>query len=146
MGFLTEVSGPPITDTLPAHWIFSRIEEWSKRTPNQLAFAADHEKHVEEYRYGDVLGQVNAIAAGLEARGVQRGDRVGILMENIPQWVFVFLGAMRIGAITVPLPTTLPENSIRLLVEHAGCRLIVTDEQNRDKARAAGGAGRGRVA
>src|SRR5205823_4257793 len=67
--------------------------------------------------------------------------RVGILMENIPQWVFVFLGAMRIGAITVPLPTTLPENSIRLLVEHAGCRLIVTDEQNREKARAAGGAG-----
>src|SRR5207249_1272073 len=70
----------------------------------------------------------------------QRGDRVGILMENIPQWVFVFLGAMRIGAITVPLPTTLPENSIRLLVEHARCRLIVSDEQNRDKARGVGNA------
>src|SRR5438552_529058 len=139
MGFLTEVSGPPITDTLPAHWIFSRIEEWSKRTPNQLAFAADHENRVEEYRYGEVLGQVNAIAAGLEARGVQRGDRVGILMENIPQWVFVFLGAMRIGAITVPLPTTLPENSIRLIAEHAACRVIFADDSNWEKAKAVSG-------
>src|SRR5947209_2603641 len=134
MAYLTEVSGPPVIDTLPAHWIFDRIEEWRARTPNQLAFAADHENRVEEYRYGEVLGQVNAIAAGLEARGVQRGDRVGILMENIPQWVFVLLGAMRVGAITVPLPTTLPENSIRLLVEHAGCRVIVADEQNWEKA------------
>ena len=138
MAYLTEVSGPPITDTLPAHWIFDRIEDWAKRTPNQLAFAADHENRVEEYRYGEVLGHVNAIAAGLEARGIQRGDRVGILMENIPQWVFVLLGAMRIGAITVPLPTTLPENSIRLLVEHAGCKLIVGDEQNWEKAKGVG--------
>src|SRR5207249_2547950 len=105
----------------------------------QLAFAADHENRVEEYRYGEVLGHVNAISAGLEARGIQRGDRVGILMENIPQWVFVLLGAMRIGAITVPLPTTLPENSIRLLVEHAGCKLIVGDEENWEKARGVGG-------
>ncbi len=138
MAFLTEVSGPPITDTLPARWVFDRLDEWAKRTPNQLAFAADHENRVEEYRYGEVPGQVNAIAAGLEARGVRQGDRLGILMENIPQWVFVLLGAMRIGAITVPLPTTLPENSIRLLVEHAGCRLVLADEQNREKAKQVG--------
>jgi len=55
-------------------------------------------------------------------------------MENIPQWVFVLLGAMRIRAVTVPLATTLPESSIRLIAEHAGCSVIFADEPNWEKA------------
>ena len=135
MGYLKEVSGPPVTDLLPPHWIFDRIEEWVKRLPGHIAFAADHQDRVDEYRYEDVLERANAIAAGLRERGIQHGDRVGILMENIPEWVFVLLGAMRVGAVTVPLPTALAENSIHLLAEHAGCKIIVADEQNWEKAK-----------
>jgi len=43
MGFLTEVSGPPVTDTPSARWIFERIEEWAARSPDRLAFAVDHQ-------------------------------------------------------------------------------------------------------
>src|SRR5690242_17857364 len=115
MGFLREVSGPPVTGVLPPHWIFDRLEDWAKRSPNQFAFAVDHQNRVEEYGYAEVLDQANAISAALLDRGVQYGDRVGILMENIPEWVFVLLGTMRIGAVAVPLATTLPENSVRLI-------------------------------
>ena len=83
-----------------------------------------------------MLQRADDIAAELSAKGIQPGDRVGILMENIPQWVFVLLGAMRIGAITVPLATTLPQTSIRLIAEHAACRVIFADEANREKAAA----------
>src|SRR5262245_8854938 len=55
-------------------------------------------------------------------------------MENVPQWVFALLGAMRIGAVTVPLATALPENSIQLIAEHAGCKLLLADETNWGKA------------
>ena len=134
MGFLSEVSGPPITDVLPAHWIFDRLEDWARRSPNQFAFAADHQDRVDEYRYAEVLSHTNAIAAELGRLGVQRGDRVGILMENVPQWVFVLLGSMRIGAVTVPLATTLPENSLDLIARHAGCKIIFADEHNWEKA------------
>src|SRR6266581_7503231 len=134
MGFLTEISGPPVTADLPARWVFDRLEEWAARFPNQLAFAVDRRDGVEEHRYADVLDHVNAFVMDFQHHGIQRGDKVGILMENIPQWVFVLLGAMRMGAVTVPLPTTLPENSVRLLVEHAECKLIVADEQNWGKA------------
>ena len=84
MGFLTEISGPPVTSDLPARWIFDRLEEWAERFPNQLAFAVDRREGVEEYRYTDVLDQVNGILIGLEQHGIQRGERVGVLMENIP--------------------------------------------------------------
>ena len=55
-------------------------------------------------------------------------------MENIPQWVFVLLGAMRLGAVAVPLATTLPESSVHLIAEHSGCVAIFADETNFEKA------------
>ena len=136
MAFLTEISGPPVARDLPARWIFDRLEEWAERSPNQLAFAVDRRDRVEEYGYSDVLDHVNAMLIGFEQHGIHCGEKVGVLMENIPQWVFVLLGAMKIGAVTVPLATTLPENSLRLIAQHAGCKMIVADEQNWEKAEA----------
>src|SRR5207244_4016653 len=136
MSFLTEVSGPPIAEAPSPHWIFDKIAEHAKHSPGSIAFAIDHQNSIQEYRYADVLVQADAIATLLQEKGAQYGDRVGILMENIPQWVFVLLGAMRIGAITVPLATTLPETSIRLIAEHAACTVIFADDANREKAAA----------
>src|SRR5215471_4057392 len=137
MSFLTEVSGPP-ADTLPPEWIFDEIEAWAKRVPDRVAFVLDANGPIEEYRYPDVLERAAAIAAELDAKGIRRGDRIGILMENTPQWVFVLLGAMQIGAVTVPLATTLPEHSIELIARHAGCKLIFADDPNWEKAVAVG--------
>jgi long-chain acyl-CoA synthetase len=134
MAFLTEVSGPPVTDTPPPLWIFDQIAEWAKRAPDRLAFILDHQDRTEEYRYSEVLDRASEVTSELAARGIQRGDRIGIVMENTPQWVFVLLGAMRAGVITVPLATTLPEQSLKLIAQHAGCRLIFADEPNLEKA------------
>src|SRR5437016_13819170 len=101
MSFLTEVSGPA-SDAISPRWIFDKIEEWSKRAPQQVAFVLDRQDKIEEYRYGDVLEQAGRIAAELAARGIGRGDRAGILMENVPQWVFALITAMRLGAVAVP--------------------------------------------
>jgi long-chain acyl-CoA synthetase len=135
MTFLTEVSGPPVTDVLPPQWLFDQIEQWAKHAPDRPAFVLDGQGRVEEYRYSEVLDRAGAMGDEMVARGMQRGDRIGILMENTPQWVFVLLGALRIGAITVPLATTLPEDSIERIAEHAGCKLIFADEANWKKAK-----------
>ena len=134
MGFLAEASGPPIIETPSPGWIFERIEEWDRRFPNRFAFAIDQQDRVEEYGYADVLAYANEIATLLEEKGAKPGDRVGILMENVPQWVFVLLGAMRLGAVAVPLATTLPESSVQIVAEHAGCIAIFADPSNFDKA------------
>src|SRR5262249_14445985 len=114
------------------------IEAWAKRVPDRVAFVLDANGPIEEYRYPDVLERAAAIAAELEAKGIRHGDRIGILMENTPHWVFVLLGAMWIGAVTVPHATTLPEHSIELIARHAACKLIFADETNRDKAASVG--------
>src|SRR5206468_758453 len=124
MGFLTEISGPPVPADLSARWIFDRLEEWAEQSPNRLAFAIDRRDGVEEHRYADVLDHVNAIVLELQQHGIERGDKVGILMENIPQWVFVLLGAMRMGAVTVPHATRQP----------AGCCTALSQGERDDTA------------
>ena len=119
MKHLTEAEGPPLTELPAPSWIFDRIEEWAGRFPRRFAFAIDRQDHVDEYTYTDVLKQADAFAAELAALGIKPGDRIGILMENIPEWVFVLLGAMRFGAVTVPFPTTLPEPHLVRIAQHA---------------------------
>ena len=133
MTFRTEVAGPA-SEALAPDWIFDQIQEWARRSPDRVAFVIDQKDKVEEYRYADVLDRADEFASALISKGIQLGDHIGILMENVPQWVFALLGAMRIGAVTVPLATALPENSIQLIAEHAGCKVLVADETNWEKA------------
>src|SRR5437867_6279708 len=141
MNALAEVSGPPLTESGSERWIFDRLEEWVRRAPDRRAFVVDHPDRIEEYSYGEVFRFMESIAAALDGIGIRPGDRVGILMENTPQWVFALLGAMRLGAVAVPLATALPENALRRIIEHAGCRLIFADAQNAEKACNAGATG-----
>ena len=135
MNSRTEISGPPIDPSVTSRWIFDRIEDWARQGSQRCAFVIDHADRVEEYTYADVLRFTNHIAAGLESRGLQRGDRVGILMENVPHWVFALLGVLRIGGVVVPLATALPESSLKRLCDHSECRLVFSDAQNVETAR-----------
>ena len=46
---------------------------------------------------------VAAFARELQAQGVAKGDRVAVIMRNLPEWVVAFYGAASIGAIVTPL-------------------------------------------
>jgi long-chain acyl-CoA synthetase len=135
MNARTEISGLPVDPGVNSRWIFDRLEDWARKGPQRCAFVLDHSDRVEEYTFADVLRFTNHIAAGLEARGIRRGDRVGILMENVPHWVFALLGVLRIGGVVVPLATALPEPSLKRLCAHSECRLVFSDSQNLEKAR-----------
>ena len=49
--------------------------------------------------YAQLLNHVNRLAAGLQAIGVKKGDRVALMMPNCPQFVISYFGALRAGAI-----------------------------------------------
>jgi long-chain acyl-CoA synthetase len=118
--------------------MFDQIEDWARREPGRHAFILDHADRVEEYTYAEVVQNAAKIAAGLEKAGICRGDRVGILMENVPQWVFALLGILRMGAVAVPLAPALPETALKRVAAHAGCRLLFADAQNVERACAVG--------
>jgi long-chain acyl-CoA synthetase len=73
-----------------------------------------------------VVDQAAARAAGLlAARGVGPGDRVGLMLPNVPYFPFVFFGALRLGATVVPMNPLLKRREVAFHLEDSGARLLL---------------------
>jgi fatty-acyl-CoA synthase len=70
----------------------------------------------------------DALAAGFAAAGVERGDRVALLMLNRPEWIETAIAVMKLGAVVVPLNVRFTPPEVAYVVADAGCRLVVTEE------------------
>ena len=55
--------------------------------------------------YAQLRARAAAVAGGLSALGVRRHDRVGLLLNNCPEWVEICVGVAALGAVRVPFST-----------------------------------------
>jgi acetyl-CoA synthetase len=74
----------------------------------------------------------------LAARGVERGDRVAIMLEPSLAFYAALFGAIKRGAIAVPLFTLFGPDGLRLRVADCTPRLLITNPEKADTARAGG--------
>jgi long-chain acyl-CoA synthetase len=80
--------------------------------------------------YEELHERVCALASGLMARGLGRGDRVAILAENSPNWGTMYLSVVRFGGIGVPILPELPEADVHhILGEMQVGAIFVTQRQ-----------------
>jgi long-chain acyl-CoA synthetase len=75
--------------------------------------------------YAELDARAARCAALLHDRGVRRGDRVAILLPNVPEFVDAYYGVLRLGAIAVPLNFLLKEAEIAVRIEDADACLLV---------------------
>jgi long-chain acyl-CoA synthetase len=87
-----------------------------------------------EIGYDALDAACDAVAGGLAARGLGRGDRVGILAFNRPEYIETLFGAMRAGCVPVPLNIKLPAESLAFIARDAGLRLLFVDAAHRAAA------------
>jgi long-chain acyl-CoA synthetase len=84
-----------------------------------------------------LLANVQAVADGLTALGLQRGDRVGLLSENRPEWAQADYAMLCAGLLNVPLYPTLPANQLGFILNDSGARAVfVSNAELLDKMRA----------
>jgi long-chain acyl-CoA synthetase len=84
--------------------------------------------------WGDYLAQARAIALGLASLGFVRGDKVAIVGDNRPQLYWAVLATQALGGVPVPLYQDSGEKEMEYIVEHAGARFaIVEDQEQVDK-------------
>lgn len=72
---------------------------------------------------------VNEVAAGLIACGVRAGDRVALLLNNRAEFAFVFFGAMRVGAVAVPLNTREQKPELEFTLSNCGAKILVYEAE-----------------
>jgi long-chain acyl-CoA synthetase len=75
--------------------------------------------------YG-ALTDLSARCRGLfGSLGLQRGDRVALLMCDCPEWIIAFLGVTGLGAIAVPCSTMSGAKEISSILNDCGARMVV---------------------
>jgi acetyl-CoA synthetase len=80
------------------------------------------------YTYRELLNEVNALARGLTALGVQAGDRVGLFLPFTPEVAIALLAVSRIGAIALPLFSGFGPEPVQTRLQDAEARwLFVAD-------------------
>ncbi len=80
------------------------------------------------WTFVDAAEQVERLAGGLYAAGVEPGDRVLVTARNEPRYLFVWFALMRLGAIQVPLNPSSSNDEFQGFVRQVRPRLIVTDD------------------
>jgi amino acid adenylation domain-containing protein len=93
-----------------------------------------------ELTYAELDAAADRLASGLADLGVERGDRVSMLLPNGLDAVVSIYGVMRAGAVLSPLHPTVKAAKLTQLLGAAGSRVLITDSQHAETARAAAGA------
>jgi len=79
--------------------------------------------------YSELRSMVVNCSLGLASLGVKRGDNIALISENRPEWVVADLGIVSLGAVTVPLYTTLTPKQIEYIFNNAGVRFAFVSNQ-----------------
>ncbi|GAB2509314.1 AMP-binding protein [Nocardia heshunensis] len=77
------------------------------------------------WTYREFTAEVDALALGLLAAGIGKGDRVGIWAPNCPQWTLTQYATAKIGAILVNINPAYRSHELRYVLRQAGIRLLV---------------------
>ncbi len=81
------------------------------------------------FTFKEVYNNSGKIAAGLQAQGVSKGDRVAIAMRNCPEWVIAFLAITRIGGIAVAMNSWGETEELKYGLEDSGAKCIFVDQR-----------------
>ena len=91
----------------------------------RVAVAQKNRNGVVELTHSMLRRRVDHFACGLATLGVKRGDRVGIIAENRPEWVVADHAVLSLGAADVPVFPTLTAEQVRWIFDNAGAEVAI---------------------
>jgi acyl-CoA synthetase (AMP-forming)/AMP-acid ligase II len=86
--------------------------------------------------FADVHEASNRLARVLVARGVQPGDRVAIMLGNVPDWPLSWFAILKAGAVAVPVNARYREADLGFVLADSGAVLVLTSDEHADLVRA----------
>jgi long-chain acyl-CoA synthetase len=125
--------GVPQTIEYPKVPLFHFLEEAARKYPDRACTI--FKGAVISYR--EMNEQTDHMAAALVEMGVKKGDRVGIFIPNIPQFVVAYFGILKAGGTVVAINPTYPVDEIIMPVNDANIEIMFTMSRFYDKVKAA---------
>lgn len=126
--------GKPRHLTLPQTPLTHNLRVSAERYPDKVAMWF----YGRELRYRELQTQAERLAGHLAARGVQRGDRVAVWLQNSPAWAVAAHAVWQLGAVVVPLAPMLQAREFAYFLGDAGIRAGVVGAELYGRAKEAG--------
>lgn len=97
------------------------LREWSVLTPDAAALSF----YGKNITYAELNTLIDGATWGLLSLGVEKGQRVAILMDNCPQFVIAYFAVQRAGAVAVPLNPMFKQAELEFALEDAGAQTLI---------------------
>src|SRR6476619_6445989 len=110
------------------------IDVCDKHDAGKLAMIhEDPDGNVREVKWGELQELSNRFANVLAEHGVERGDRVAMLLPPTPETAAAFFGTYKSGAILLSMSVLYGDDGIRHRVSDSQAKVLVTNEANKDR-------------
>jgi acetyl-CoA synthetase len=108
-------------------------DKWAHQRYRLALIYENEKREVEQYTFWDLKRHSNQLANGLKAHGIERGDRVGIMLPQSPETGISHIALYKIGAVAIPLFTLFGPEALAYRLSNSDAKGIVTDEANLPK-------------
>lgn len=79
----------------------------------------------QSFTYSSLADDINQAAGVLESLGIQKGDRVALLLGNSPEFVISYYSILRIGAAVVPMNPMYTASELEFILSNSGAKAII---------------------
>jgi len=101
----------------------------AKATPKQVALREKDFGIWNEITFADYYRHVTHFAAGLLALGFEKGERLAVIADNIPEWLYAELAAQSLGGISVGVYQSSLPPEIAYVLSYTGAAFVVAENQ-----------------
>ncbi|MHA1152382.1 MAG: AMP-binding protein [Alphaproteobacteria bacterium] len=120
----TQTAGAAVLDTFP-----KLLAENARRRPGHPAAREKDLGIWQTWSWSQVAEEVRALACGLAALGLKRGDKIAIVGDNRPRLYWTMTAAQALGAVPVPLYQDSVAEEMAFVVDHAEVRFAMVEDQ-----------------
>ena len=125
---------------VPARFNLAEVccTRWARATPRAVAIRYEHENGTRrDFTYEELDASADRLAAALCRRGVERGDRVAIVMPQRFETAVAHIALYQLGAVAMPLSMLFGPEALEYRINDSGARVALVDESGIDNVRAA---------
>jgi acetyl-CoA synthetase len=108
-------------------------DKWAGERYRLALIYEDEEGKSEKFTFWDLKRLSNRLANALKAQGVERGDRVGILLPQCPETAIAHVAIYKLGGIAIPLFTLFGPDALEYRLGNSAAKAVITDGANIEK-------------
>ena len=85
-------------------------------------------------RYKDLNGSVSSLANHLKSLGIGKGDKVALMLPNVPEFPITYFACQKLGAVAVTLNVMSTSYELQYLLDNSDSKVLITAATNRPAA------------